>query len=165
MVEQALSPKNRAQYTEPTSLPIRELAISGHIPESFTEIVADHDGSVSAIACRFERAMKLEPIDVTTITVDDLDRQRQSRREAMLSALRDLYKVANDAIPLCERVAADWKETFDELTAARPKVEVKNRKVLRKIYPDEPEQSFRGKVCTCPEVAKNRTDSDQAMTR
>ena len=46
MMAQAKSGK---PYTPPTQLPIRDLTIRGRMPESFADVVSDHNQSVSAL--------------------------------------------------------------------------------------------------------------------
>ena len=150
----------RPQYVPPRpgdKLPFEKCNVTVPVPtDSLKESVANHAADVAAIANRYQTATKLEDVDPSDIDIASITRERDRRREAVLTALQDAYGIIDSAVRLCEEIAEAWSKELSRLQTEDEKIRRSTEKSLRKLYPSELDAPFRGRLNTSEPVVKSK---------
>ena len=173
----AVTPRMSAQPAQSTcvryappkpgeSLNFRNCQIVNRSPnEDMKKRVDAYNEDVARLEQRYKSATALQQVDIVEVALVELIKERDKRREAVLIAMQDVYRMCEDGIALCGELSTAWREQQQKLQSQDEKVRQAATKELRKIYKDEPDLSFRGKVNTHPKVVKNTTEIREALSR
>lgn len=156
----APQPAPSRPYSPPDRLPLAELSIKLPCPPKQDTALDAHNAAVGSLVKCFHERCRPQALETSTVTLDDLQSDRDARRQALLTVLQQAAAVGESGAKVCRELQAAWTAHRAELLAKHDKLVDKTRQQLEKIYPNDVPARLLGRVQQATVVLESKSAVD-----